>query len=167
MRWLPDSLDMVMVFPDYTPPENAYWNTLKTNYVPYLHKRGTKVIITLGDLNSATTTGGQDSIGYSSWAKGIYDKWVGEYNLDGIDIDIESSPSGATLTKFLQQPKHCLNILVLNRVQEKHLYTIPIRILLISLFRQLPDTTMYSFRHTEEVQLILQQFPDFMHHTSA
>ncbi|MCT3921527.1 endo-beta-N-acetylglucosaminidase [Elizabethkingia anophelis] len=105
MRWLPDSLDMVMVFPDYTPPANAYWNTLKTNYVPYLHKRGTKVIITLGDLNSATTTGGQDSIGYSSWAKSIYDKWVGEYNLDGIDIDIESSPSGATLTKFVAATK--------------------------------------------------------------
>ncbi|MDE5494090.1 endo-beta-N-acetylglucosaminidase family protein [Elizabethkingia meningoseptica] len=105
MRWLPDSLDMVMVFPNYTPADNPYWNTLKTNYVPYLHKRGTKVIITLGDLSSATTTGGQDSIGYSSWAQGIYNKWVGEYNLDGIDIDVESNPSGATLTKFVAATK--------------------------------------------------------------
>lgn len=105
MRWLPDSLDMVMVFPNYTPADNPYWNTLKTNYVPYLHKRGTKVIITLGDLSSATTTGGQDSIGYSSWAQGIYNKWVREYNLDGIDIDVESNPSGATLTKFVAATK--------------------------------------------------------------
>ncbi|HFK5570661.1 TPA: endo-beta-N-acetylglucosaminidase family protein [Elizabethkingia meningoseptica] len=105
MRWLPDSLDMVMVFPNYTPADNPYWNTLKTNYVPYLHKRGTKVIITLGDLSSATTTGGQDSIGYSSWAQGIYNKWVGEHNLDGIDIDVESNPSGATLTKFVAATK--------------------------------------------------------------
>lgn len=101
MRWLPDSLDVVMVFPDYTPDTNPYWNTLKTNYVPYLHKRGTKVIITLGDLSSATTTGGQDAAGYAAWAQGIYNKWVGEYNLDGIDIDIESNPTGATLTKFV------------------------------------------------------------------
>ncbi|AOM75707.1 endo-beta-N-acetylglucosaminidase family protein [Pedobacter steynii] len=99
MRRLPDSLDMVMVFPDYTPPENAYWNVLKTNYVPYLHTKGTKVIITIGDLNSATTTGGQDSTGYAAWAKTIYDKWVTEYNLDGIDIDVESNPTGTTLTK--------------------------------------------------------------------
>jgi hypothetical protein len=99
MRRLPDSLDMVMVFPDYTPPENAYWNVLKTNYVPYLHTKGTKVIITIGDLNSATTTGGQDSTGYAAWAKTINDKWVTEYNLDGIDIDVESNPTGTTLTQ--------------------------------------------------------------------
>lgn len=99
MRRLPDSLDMVMVFPDYTPPENAYWNVLKTNYVPYLHTKGTKVIITIGDLNSATTTGGQDSTGYAAWAKTMHDKWVTEYNLDGIDIDVESNPTGTTLTK--------------------------------------------------------------------
>lgn len=99
MRRLPDSLDMVMVFPDYTPPENAYWNVLKTNYVPYLHTKGTKVIITIGDLNSATTTRGQDSTGYAAWAKTIYDKWVTEYNLDGIDIDVESNPTGTTLKK--------------------------------------------------------------------
>ncbi|WP_076446736.1 endo-beta-N-acetylglucosaminidase family protein [Chryseobacterium sp. RU37D] len=105
MRWLPDSLDMVMVFPDFTPDNNPYWNTLKTKYVPHLHKRGTKAIITLGDLSSATTSGTQDSIGYSAWAKGIYNKWVGQYNLDGIDIDVESNPIGANLTKFVAAAK--------------------------------------------------------------
>lgn len=105
MKWLPDSLDMVMVFPDYTPDNSPYWNTLKNKYVPYLHKRGTKAIITLGDLSSAVTTGTQDSIGYSSWAQGIYNKWVGQYNLDGIDIDVESTPSGTTLTKFVAATK--------------------------------------------------------------
>lgn len=105
MRSLPDSLDIAMVFPYETPPENAYWNMLKTNYGPYLHKRGTKVIITLGDLKNATTTGAQDSIGYSAWAKGINDKWVGEYNLDGVDIDIESNPKGETLVKYVAAAK--------------------------------------------------------------
>lgn len=105
MRRLPDSLDMVMVFPDYTPPENAYWNVLKTNYVPYLHNKGTKVIITIGDLGSATTTGAQDSAGYALWAKSINDKWVVEYNLDGIDIDVESNPTGTTLTKKVAATK--------------------------------------------------------------
>ena len=103
MKWLPDSLDVVMVFPYDTPPDNPYWSTLKNKYVPYLHKRGTKVIITLGNLSSATSSGGQNN--YSVWAKSIYDKWVGEYNLDGIDIDIESNPSGATLTKFVAASK--------------------------------------------------------------
>lgn len=105
MRSLPDSLDIAMVFPNETPPDNAYWSMLKTNYVPYLHKRGTKVIITLGNLDQATTTGTQDSIGYSKWAKDIYDKWVTGYNLDGIDIDIESNPSGESLTKFVSAAK--------------------------------------------------------------
>lgn len=98
--------------------------------------------------------------------KSIYDKWVGEYNLDGIDIDIESSPSGATLTKFVAATKALSKYFGPKSGTGKHLYTIPIRILLISLFRQLPDTTMCSFRHTEEVQPILQQFPDFMHRIS-
>ena len=100
MRQLPEKLGMVMIFPDYTPPENAYWNTLKTNYVPFLHGRGTQVVITIGDLSGATSsTGRQDSASYAAWAKTIKDKWVTEYNLDGIDVDVESNPSGTELTK--------------------------------------------------------------------
>jgi hypothetical protein len=90
-----------------------------------------------------------------------------EYNLDGIDIDIESSPSGATLTKFVAATKALSKYFGPKSGTGKTFVYDTNQNPTNFFIQTAPDTTMYSFRHTEEVQLILQQFPDFMHHTSA
>lgn len=99
MRDLPDSLDIALVFPDYTPPGNPFWDSLRLTYVPYLHARGTRVVQTssVGSFNSSGLT--NDSAGYAQWAKNIYDSVVVKYNLDGFDMDIENNASGAELAK--------------------------------------------------------------------
>ncbi|PSL48090.1 hypothetical protein CLV51_102952 [Chitinophaga niastensis] len=92
MTDLPDSVDLVSVFTDYTPVGNPYWDTLKYTYVPYLHARGTKVFFTGGYYANAST----DAAGLNTWVQGIMSK-INEYNYDGYDIDIESTASGKTL----------------------------------------------------------------------
>lgn len=99
MRDLPDSLDIVMVFPDYTPPGNPFWDSLRLSYVPYLHSKGTRVVQTsgIGAFNSSGFS--NDSAGYAHWAKYVYDSIVIRYDLDGFDMDIENNATGAELAK--------------------------------------------------------------------
>ncbi|NIG56788.1 glycosyl hydrolase family 18 protein [Chitinophaga sp. Cy-1792] len=92
MTDLPDSLDIVSVFTDYTPATNPYWDTLKLVYVPYLHARGTKVVYTGGYFAGAST----NPTGLASWVSGIM-TMINTYNYDGYDIDIESTATGTTL----------------------------------------------------------------------
>lgn len=92
MTDLPDSLDIVSVFTDYTPPTNPYWDTLKLVYIPYLHARGTKVVYTGGYFAGAST----NPTGLATWVSGIV-SMINTYNYDGYDIDIESTATGATL----------------------------------------------------------------------
>ncbi|MDN5288783.1 MAG: hypothetical protein JWR38_5057 [Mucilaginibacter sp.] len=96
MTELPDSLDVAVVFPNYTPDSSPYWTQLKNVYIPYLHARGTKVIIT-GGLTIASGVP-HNAAGYATTAKRIMDSVVNKYGLDGYDIDIESNPTGSTLT---------------------------------------------------------------------
>lgn len=104
MTDVPDSLDIVDVFPDYTPNNNPFWNTLKNTYVPALHAKGTKVVIAsgLGDWATGISSGiyTHDITGYQKYAKMVMDSAVNKYGLDGFDMDIESSPSGQTLTDY-------------------------------------------------------------------
>lgn len=84
---------MVYVFPDYTPDESEFWNVLKEDYVPRLHAQGQKVIMTYGIdtlLKDMKAMGyPNDSEGYKSFAKYIYDEKIDKFNLDGIDLDYE------------------------------------------------------------------------------
>lgn len=97
MTELPDSLDVVIVFTNYTPSDSPYWTKLKDVYIPYLHARGTKVIIT-GSLTMPAGAG-QNAAGYAAAAKKIMDETVNKYGLDGFDIDIEHNVTGAELTE--------------------------------------------------------------------
>ncbi|HVI43936.1 MAG TPA: hypothetical protein VM802_03685 [Chitinophaga sp.] len=92
MTDLPDSMDIVSVFTDYTPAGNPYWDTLKLVYIPYLHQRGTKVIVTGGYFAGAST----NPTGLANWVAGVMNN-INTYNYDGYDIDIESTASGTTL----------------------------------------------------------------------
>jgi len=92
MTDLPDSIDIVSVFTDYTPATNPYWDTLKLVYIPYLHARGTKVVYTGGYFAGAST----NPTGLATWVNGIVST-INTYNYDGYDIDIEATASGTTL----------------------------------------------------------------------
>ena len=93
MTDMPDSVDMLSVFADYTPDSSPYWTQLKNTYIPALHTKGTKVIFTGG---IASVTSSTDTAGINTFARGIAAK-VKDYNYDGYDIDIESTASGETL----------------------------------------------------------------------
>ncbi len=92
MTDLPDSLDMVSVFTNFTPDTSPYWTALKDTYVPYLHSKGTKVIVTGGYFTGAST----NAAGLATWVQGVRDN-IAKYNYDGYDIDIESTDSGVKL----------------------------------------------------------------------
>ncbi|HIB8181453.1 TPA: EndoS/ChiA family endoglycosidase [Elizabethkingia anophelis] len=92
MTDLPDSLDIVSVFTDWTPSDSPYWKTLKDTYIPYLHARGTKVIVTGGYFEGAST----NPEGLKQWVDEKI-KNINEYNYDGYDIDIEKTSYGTEL----------------------------------------------------------------------
>jgi len=99
MKELPDSLDIAFVFPDYTPEGNAFWDSLRTSYVPHLRARGTKVVMTLDigavlDKNFPNTT-----TGYEALAQKIIADKITRYDLDGIDFDVEREIEGEDLQR--------------------------------------------------------------------
>ncbi|WP_143305991.1 EndoS/ChiA family endoglycosidase [Chitinophaga vietnamensis] len=105
MNNLPDSMDIVCVFPDYTPAGHPYWTMLKNSYVPGLHAKGTKVVYTQGTGNfdywkSYHPGTGDNTASYNQWAIYVRDSLVNYYGFDGYDMDVETDPTGATLTKF-------------------------------------------------------------------
>jgi len=84
MKELPDSLDIAFVFPDYTLEKNAFWDSLRTSYVPHLRARGTKVVMT-SDIGAVLDKNYPNTIvGYEVLAHKIT-----KYDLDGIDFDVE------------------------------------------------------------------------------
>lgn len=99
MKDLPDSLDIADVFPDYTPPGNPFWDSLRLSYIPYLHARGTKVVTAGTGLGSFDSKYANNASGYAAYAKDLADT-ITYYNMDGVDFDIEHIPTGAELTKL-------------------------------------------------------------------
>ncbi|SEN99615.1 Putative glycoside hydrolase Family 18, chitinase_18 [bacterium A37T11] len=91
MKELPDSLDIALVFPDYTPADNAFWDSLKVVYVPHLHSRGTKVVMSKGISNLINPDYANNEEGYIALAKKIFEENVQAYSLDGLDLDVERS----------------------------------------------------------------------------
>lgn len=105
MTQLPDSLDVVVVFRDYTPDSSLFWKTLKEKYIPYLHARGTKVLYTgsamINPSDFPKDPHTNKNIPFSKLSKGQRERLcefralqivarIKEYNFDGFDIDIEA-----------------------------------------------------------------------------
>ncbi|MBB6108332.1 Putative glycoside hydrolase Family 18, chitinase_18 [Mucilaginibacter lappiensis] len=102
MTDMPDSVDIISNFTDYTPPSSPYWPALKNTYIPALHAKGTKIVNTQGLPNTTSDTSytnhyTNNSTGYAAWALATYNSYNAT-GYDGIDLDVESIPSGATLT---------------------------------------------------------------------
>lgn len=87
-------VDLVYIFPDYTPDDSEFWNVLKEDYVPRLHAQGQKVILTYGvdtmirDMKEMGYS--NDETSYKEFAKFIFDEKIDKFNLDGIDLDYET-----------------------------------------------------------------------------
>ena len=88
---VPREVDLVFVFPDYTPPENPFWSTLRDQYVPTLHSRGQRLVRTT-DIRSVLDKRFEDNpAGHRANAEAIIEEMVEAQNLDGLDIDMESA----------------------------------------------------------------------------
>lgn len=92
MDELPDYVDIALVFPWDTPPANLFWEALRNTYVPALHAKGTKVVITRGIqemLNDYEDT----PEGHQAYVDMIMNTYINPFNLDGLDIDYEQNLS--------------------------------------------------------------------------
>lgn len=96
MDEIPAEVDLAFVFNGYTVPESKFWTVLKNTYVPKLRAQGTKVIHTIG-IRDVTGERGisklckeQNITDYAEIARRIVDGYVTQYDLDGLDIDLES-----------------------------------------------------------------------------
>lgn len=86
---IPEGVDLAFVFPDFTPPENRFWQVLKEEYVPQLHERGTALVHT-GDISLLLDPAFPDTAqGHRDLAEHLVQTKVRAYDLDGLDIDME------------------------------------------------------------------------------
>ncbi|CEJ82110.1 hypothetical protein VHEMI02197 [[Torrubiella] hemipterigena] len=98
MTDIPDCVDIAFVFPGGYETDN-FWKVLNETYVPMLQARGTRVVKTIGIntlLNPAYPNTAQ---GHEDLAESIVDSQVDEYDLDGLDIDVEQDLSSAQVQK--------------------------------------------------------------------
>lgn len=87
---IPAAVDVAFVFPDFTPPQNPFWRTLREEYVPTLHERGTRVVRTT-DISALLDPAFPDTAtGHRDLAEKLVTELVHEHGLDGLDIDMES-----------------------------------------------------------------------------
>ncbi|MDB5086292.1 MAG: hypothetical protein JWR09_286 [Mucilaginibacter sp.] len=96
MEALPDSLDVAIAFGFGSGSSANEQTQMKNIVIPALHAKGTKVIVT-GNLDIASGVP-HTTAGYQTTAKTIMDSIVNKYGFDGFDIDVESNPTGTTLT---------------------------------------------------------------------
>lgn len=86
---IPREVDVAFVFPDFTPPDNPFWTTLRDEYVPALHEQGTRVVRT-ADIDSLLDPAFPDTpSGHRALAEKLVGDLVHEHGLDGLDIDME------------------------------------------------------------------------------
>ena len=98
MTDIPADIDIVSVF-HYVRPgtdEQAFWDTLRDDYVPTLHERGQKVVLTVdySALLEIQEETGKDSStltteDYHAFAEKFVAERLTPWNLDGLDIDME------------------------------------------------------------------------------
>lgn len=87
---IPAEVDVAFVFPDFTPPENPFWRTLRDEYVPKLHEQGTAVVRTT-DIGALLDPSFPDTpSGHRALAEKLVSDLVHAHGLDGLDIDMEN-----------------------------------------------------------------------------
>lgn len=101
MTDLPPEVDVAMVFDAGATADTDYWATLRDEYVPTLHERGTRVVYTLWIDRLAKADIPLTQEAYRAYAQQLVDTFVTPYGLDGIDIDVESYPTGDNLTRAI------------------------------------------------------------------
>ncbi|WP_181905878.1 EndoS/ChiA family endoglycosidase [Microbacterium bovistercoris] len=101
MTDLPAEIDVAMVFDAGKTADTDYWATLRDEYVPTLHERGTRVVYTLWIDRLAKADIPLTDEAYKEYAQQLVDTYVTPYGLDGIDIDVESYPTGDDLTRAI------------------------------------------------------------------
>ncbi|WP_193103154.1 endo-beta-N-acetylglucosaminidase [Brachybacterium sp. FME24] len=92
---IPPEIDLVFVFPDYTPDDSPFWGILRDEYVPTLHDRGTRAVRTT-DIRAVLDPAFPDTPqGHRDNAEHLVETLVDAHGLDGLDIDMERSLDGA------------------------------------------------------------------------
>ncbi|MGT2829162.1 hypothetical protein AB6M97_01110 [Streptococcus hillyeri] len=94
----PKEVDILFVFDSFVHEKSPFWTTLRNDYVPKLHKKGTAVVQTIGikfltgeaGLSVDSKTYPDTDEGNQKLAKAIVDTYVKERGVDGLDIDIEA-----------------------------------------------------------------------------
>jgi hypothetical protein len=101
MDELPESVDIAIVFPWDTPPDNPFWEALRTRYVPALRARGTKVVITQGIEGMLDAEYADTPEGHQAYVDMIMNTYIRPFDLDGLDIDYERSLSEVEYNKVV------------------------------------------------------------------
>lgn len=101
MSDLPPEIDVAMVFDAGDTADTDYWATLRDEYMPALHAQGTRAVYTLWIDKLANADIPLTNDAYREYAQQLVDTYVTPYGLDGIDIDVESSPRGDGLTRAI------------------------------------------------------------------
>jgi hypothetical protein len=100
MDEIPPYVDIALVFPWDTPPENPFWEALRTFYVPALHAQGTKVVISQG-IQVMLDEYPDTPAGHQAYVDMVMNSYIRPYNLDGLDIDYEQYLSPEERSKTL------------------------------------------------------------------
>ncbi|MFD2307037.1 endo-beta-N-acetylglucosaminidase family protein [Enterococcus termitis] len=100
MTDIPEGVDIVSVFHYVNPgtDQQKFWDTLKNTYVPTLHARGTRVIRTIDirEIWNVPHAGAKPTTAeYDAYAQQLIDTYLTPWNLDGLDIDMESTLSAS------------------------------------------------------------------------
>ncbi|WP_369351156.1 hypothetical protein AB6M97_04970 [Streptococcus hillyeri] len=93
---VPEEVDILFVFDNYVYEKSPFWETLKTEYIPKMHKQGTAVVQTIGVKELSGKYGlskdkypNDDEISNKALAAEIVQKYVYDRGVDGLDIDVE------------------------------------------------------------------------------
>lgn len=105
MDEIPDYVDIALVFPSETPPENPFWEALRTKYIPALTAQGTKVVITQGIQVMLSAEYPDTPEGHRAYVDMIMNTYITPFNLDGLDIDYE---------QYLSEQQHAKVIAIFN-----------------------------------------------------
>lgn len=88
---VPPEIDLVFVFPDYTPDDSPFWDVLRDDYVPKLHQQGTRVARTTS-IRAVLDPAFEDTPeGHRANAEHLVTTMVEAHGLDGLDIDMEQT----------------------------------------------------------------------------
>lgn len=96
---IPEAVDLVFVFDDWQHEKSPYYDKLKNEYVPRMQEKGQLIIRTIGTEFLYGATGiakdkldyyTNDEEGYNKLANDLVQTYVLDFNLDGLDVDVEA-----------------------------------------------------------------------------